>query len=148
MKVILQTDVKGMGKRGEVVNASDGHARNYLFPRKLAIPADKQNMNELNLKKASDAHKKELKKQEAIKIKEKLEKETLVIKTKVGENGKTFGSITNKEISEQIESQHKINVEKKKIVIKDQIKTAGEHTVELKLFEGVSAKLRVSVVGE
>lgn len=148
MKVILQTDVKGMGKRGEVVNASDGHARNYLFPRKLAIPADKQNMNELNLKKASDAHKKELKKQEAIKIKEKLEKETLVIKTKVGENGKTFGSITNKEISEQIESQYKINVDKKKIVIKDQIKTAGEHTVELKLFEGVSAKLRVSVVGE
>ena len=148
MKVILQTDVKGMGKRGEVVNASDGHARNYLFPRKLAIPADKQNMNELNLKKASDAHKKELEKQEAIKIKEKLEKETLVIKTKVGENGKTFGSITNKEISEQIESQYKINVDKKKIVIKDQIKTAGEHTVELKLFEGVSAKLRVSVVGE
>ena len=148
MKVILQTDVKGMGKRGEVVNASDWHSRNYLFPRKLAIPADKQNMNELNLKKASDAHKKELEKQEAIKIKEKLEKETLVIKTKVGENGKTFGSITNKEISEQIESQYKINVDKKKIVIKDQIKTAGEHTVELKLFEGVSAKLRVRVVGE
>lgn len=148
MKVILQTDVKGMGKRGEVVNASDGHARNYLFPRKLAIPADKQNMNELNLKKASDAHKKELERQEAIKIKEKLEKETLVIKTKVGENGKTFGSITNKEISEQIESQYKINIDKKKIIIKDQIKTAGEHTADLKLFEGVSAKLRVRVVGE
>lgn len=148
MKVILQTDVKGMGKRGEVVNASDGHARNYLFPRKLAIPADKQNMNELNLKKASDAHKKELEKQEAIKIKEKLEKETLVIKTKVGENGKTFGSITNKEISEQIESEYKINIDKKKIVIKDQIKTAGEHTVDLKLFEGIVAKLRVRIVGE
>lgn len=148
MKVILQTDVKGMGKRGEVVNASDGHARNYLFPRKLAIPADKQNMNELNLKKASDAHKKELEKQEAIKIKDKLEKETLVIKTKVGENGKTFGSITNKEISEQIESEYKISIDKKKIVIKEQIKTAGEHTVELRLFEGVSAKLRVRVVGE
>lgn len=148
MKVILQTDVKGMGKRGEVVNASDGHARNYLFPRKLAIPADKQNMNELNLKKASDAHKKELERQEAIKIKEKLEKETLVIKTKVGENGKTFGSITNKEISEQIESQYKINIDKKKIIIKDQIKTAGEHTADLKLFEGVSAKLRVRVIGE
>lgn len=137
-----------MGKRGEVVNASDGHARNYLFPRKLAIPADKQNMNELNLKKASDAHKKELERQEAIKIKEKLEKETLVIKTKVGENGKTFGSITNKEISEQIESQYKINVDKKKIIIKDQIKTAGEHTVDLRLFEGIVAKLRVRIVGE
>ena len=148
MRVILQTDVKGMGKRGEVVNASDGHARNYLFPRKLAIPADKQNMNELNLKKASDAHKKELERQEAIKIKEKLEKETLVIKTKVGENGKTFGSITNKEISEQIESQYKINVDKKKIIIKDQIKTAGEHTVDLRLFEGIVAKLRVRIVGE
>lgn len=88
MKVILQTDVKNVGKRGEVVNASDGYARNFLLPKKLAIPADKQNMNELSAKKSSEAHKKELEKQAAIKIKEKLEKEVLVLKTKAGENRK------------------------------------------------------------
>ena len=148
MKVILQTDVKGMGKRGEIVNASDGHARNYLFPRKLAIPADKQNMNEWNAKKSSEAHKKELEKQEALKIKEHLEKETLTIKTKAGENGKTFGSITSKEISENIEKEFKYTIDKKKITIKDQIKTLGTYTVDLKLFEGVTAKLRVNVISE
>lgn len=148
MKVILQTDVKGMGKRGEVVNASDGHARNYLFPKKLAIPADKQNMNELNLKKAAEAHKKELDKKDAIRIKEKLEKEILEVKTKAGESGKTFGSITSKEISESIEKQFNEKIEKKKIVIKEQIKTIGEHTVELRLFEGIIAKLKVNVKAE
>ncbi len=148
MKVILQTDVKGMGKRGDVVNASDGHARNYLFPRGLAIPADKQNLNILSAKKSSEAHKKELEKQEAIKIKEKLEKVTLVIKTKAGENGKTFGSITSKEISEGIEAEYKEKIDKKKIVIKDQIKTLGEYTVELKLFEGVTGKLKLNIIAE
>lgn len=148
MKVILQTDVKGMGKRGEIVNASDGHARNYLFPKKLAIPADKQNLNEWNAKKSSEAHKKELEKQAAIKIKEKIEPKTLTVKVKAGENGKTFGSITSKEISESIERDFGDKIDKKKIVIKDTIKQIGEYTVELKLFEGVVAKLKVSVVGE
>jgi len=148
MKVILQTDVKGMGKRGEIVNASDGHARNYLFPRKLAIPADKQNLNEHNLKKASEAHKKELEKQDAIRIKEKIEKLELAIKTKAGENGKTFGSITSKEISENLEKEFGEKVDKKKIVIKDPIKNIGEYTVELKLFEGVTAKLKINVTTE
>ena len=148
MKVILQTDVRGMGKRGEIVNTSDGYARNYLFPRKLAIPADKQNMNEWNAKKASESHKKELEKQEAIKIKENIEKETLTIKTKAGENGKTFGSITSKEISESIEKEFKYKIDKKKILIKDQIKTLGMYTVELKLFEGVTAKLKINVNAE
>lgn len=148
MKVILLTDVKGMGKRGEIVNASDGHARNYLFPRKLAIPADKQNLNEWNAKKSSEVHKKELEKKEAIRIKEKLEKETLVLKVKAGENGKTFGSITSKEISENIEKEFKETVDKKKIVINEQIKQLGEYIVELKLFEGVLAKIKVKVVAE
>ncbi|MCI8519116.1 MAG: 50S ribosomal protein L9, partial [Clostridia bacterium] len=143
MKVILQTDVKNVGKRGEIVNASDGYARNFLLPKKLAIPADKQNMNEWTAKKSSEEHKKELEKQAAIKTKEKLEKVTLTIKTKAGENGKTFGSITSKEISEGISKEFNESVDKKKIVIKDQIKTLGSHTVELRLFEGVIAKLSV-----
>lgn len=145
MKVILQTDVKGVGKRGEVVNTSDGYARNFLFPKKLAILADKQNLNEHNLKKASEAHKRELEKQEAIKIKENIEKEILIIKTKAGENGKTFGSITSKEISENIEKEFKRVIDKKKIVVKEPIKSVGDYTVELRLFEGVIAKLKLKV---
>ena len=148
MKVILQTDVKGMGKRGDVVNASDGHARNYLFPKKLAVPADKQNLNELSARKSSEAHKKELEKKEAIRIKEVIEKEVLTVKVKAGENGKTFGSITSKEISDSIEKEFKEKVDKKKIVIQNQIKALGSYTVELKLFEGVTAKLKVHVISE
>lgn len=148
MKVILQTDIKGMGKRGEIVNASDGHARNYLIPRKLAVPADKQNLNELSAKKSAEAHKKDLEKQEAIRIKEKLEKETLILRVKAGENGKTFGSVTSKEIAEGIEKEFKENVDKKKIMIKEQVKTIGMYTVELKLFEGVVCKLKINVVAE
>lgn len=142
MKVILQTDVKGMGKRGEIVNTSDGYARNFLFPKKLAIPADKQNLNEWTAKNKSAEHKKELERQEAIKIKEKLEDKVLIIKTKAGENGKTFGSITSKEISENIEKEFNEKIDKKKIVIKNQIKNIGEYTVELRLFEGVIRKTK------
>lgn len=148
MKVILQTDVKNMGKRGEVVNASDGYARNYLFPKKLAVPADKQNLNELSAKKASEAHKKELDKKEAIRIKEKIEKKVLVLKVKAGENGKTFGSITSKEISEGIEKEYNEKIDKKKIVVKEPIKAVGGYVVDLKLFEGVICKLTISVVAE
>ena len=148
MKVILQTDVKGMGKRGELVNASDGYARNFLFPKKLAIPADKQNLNEWSAKKSSEAHKKELEKEGAIKIKEKLEKVTLELKTKAGENGKTFGSITSKEISETLEKEYKEKIDKKRIVIKEPIKTLGMYTVELRLFEGVVGKLKLNIIAE
>lgn len=148
MKVILKADVKGMGKRGDIVNASDGHARNFLIPRKLAIPADKQNLNELSAKKSSEAHKKELDKKEAIRIKEKLEKEVLNLKVKAGENGKTFGSITSKEIAEGIEKEFKENIDKKKIVVKEQIKQIGMHTIDLKLFEGIVCKLKINVIAE
>ena len=148
MKVILQTDVKGMGKRGDIVNASDGHARNYLFPKKLAVPADKQNLNELSARKSSEAHKKELEKKEAIRIKEVIEKDILTVKVKAGENGKTFGSITSKEISDSIEKEFGEKIDKKKIIIQNTIKTVGSYTIELKLFEGIVAKLRVHVVAE
>lgn len=148
MKVILLTDVKGVGKRGDIVNASDGHARNYLIPRKLAVPADKQNLNELSAKKSSEAHKKDLEKKEAERIKEKLEKETLNLKVKAGENGKTFGSINSKEISEGIEKEFKENIDKKKIAVKEQIKQVGIYTVDLRLFEGVICKLKINVMAE
>ena len=148
MKVILLTDVKGIGKKGDIINASDGHARNYLLPRKLAVIADKQNLNELSAKKSSEAHKKDLEKKEAIRIKEKIEKETLILKVKAGESGKAFGSITSKEISDEIEKEFKESIDKKKIIIKEPIKTIGSHTVELKLFEGVVCKLKINVIAE
>ena len=148
MKVILLTDVKGIGKKGDIVNASDGHARNFLLPRKLAVPADKKNLNELSAKKSSEAHKKDLEKKEAERIKVKLEKEVLELKVKAGENGKTFGSITSKEVSEGIEKNFKENVDKKKIAMKEQIKQVGVYTVDLRLFEGVICKLKINVKSE
>lgn len=145
MKVILNTDIKGVGKKNEVINASDGYARNYLFPKNLAVPADNQNMNILNAKKASQKHKKDLECEEAKKLQEKMKTLVLKITTKAGENGKTFGSITSKEIAENLEKQFKIKVDKKKIVMPEQIKTLGTYIIDVKLFEGVIGKLTVSV---
>ena len=145
MKVILNSDIKGVGKKNEIINASDGYARNYLFPKKLAVPADTQNMNVLNAKKASEQHKKDLECEEAKKKKEKMKTIVLKITTKAGENGKTFGSITSKEIAETLEKQFKIKVDKKKIMLPEQIKTLGTYVVDIKLYEGVVGKLTVSV---
>ena len=145
MKVILNADIKGVGKKNEIINASDGYARNYLFPKNLAVPADSQNMNILNAKKASEKHKKDLECEEAKKTQEKMKTIVLKITTKAGENGKTFGSITSKEIAENLEKQFKIKVDKKKIVMPEQIKTLGTYIVDVKLFEGVIGKLTVSV---
>lgn len=145
MKVILNSDIKGVGKKNEIINASDGYARNYLFPKKLAVPADTQNMNVLNAKKASEQHKKDLECEEAKKVQEKMKTIVLKITTKAGENGKTFGSITSKEIAESLEKQFKIKVDKKKIVLPEQIKTLGTYIVDVKLYEGVVGKLTVSV---
>ena len=145
MKVILNADIKGVGKKNEIINASDGYARNFLFPKKLAVPADAQNMNVLNAKKASEQHKKNVEFEEAKKTQEKMKQIVVKIKTKAGENGKTFGSITSKEISENLEKQFKIKVDKKKISLPEQIKTLGTYIVDVKLFEGVVGKLTVSV---
>ena len=145
MKVILNADFKGVGKKNEIINASDGYARNFLFPKKLAVPADAQNMNVLNAKKASEQHKKNVEFEEAKKTQEKMKEIVVKIKTKAGENGKTFGSITSKEISENLEKQFKIKVDKKKISLPEQIKTLGTYIVDVKLFEGVVGKLTVLV---
>lgn len=145
MKVILKADIKGVGKKNEVINASDGYARNFLFPKNLAVPADSQNMNVLNAQKASEKHKKDLEFEAAKKTQEQMKKIVLKIKTKAGENGKTFGSITSKEIAENLETQFKIKVDKKKIAMSEQIKTLGTYVVDVKLFEGVVGKLTVSV---
>ena len=148
MKVILKQDIKGVGKKDQVINANDGYARNYLFPKNLAVPADKGNMTNLQSKKSSEEHRKSLEKQAAVETAKKIEEITLKVKVKSGENGKVFGSVTAKEIGENLEKQYKIKVDKKKIILQDPIKVLGMFNIEIKLFDGVIAKLKLSVVGE
>ncbi len=145
MKVILLEDIKGVGKKDEVINASDGYARNFLFPKKKAIPADNGNMSRLNDKKASQAHKKELELNEAKEIANKIDKIELKLKVKAGENGKIFGGVTNKEISEELKKAENLDIDKKKIILKENIKNLGRFNVDIKLYEGVTAKLTVIV---
>ncbi len=145
MKVILLEDIKGVGKKGELLNASDGHARNYLIPRKLAVEATKTNLNELNLKQKSEEHKKEVELQAAKDLGQTLEQKTVKIAVKIGDNGKLFGSVTNKEIAAALEAQEGIKIDKKKITIVDPIKTVGEKEADIKLHPKVTVKLKVVV---
>ena len=147
MKVILKADIKGVGKKDEVISASDGYARNFLFPKNLAVEANAENMSKLKAKKDSNAYKKSQEKEEAKKIAEKLSKILLKIPVKAGENGKIFGGVSAKDISEAFEKQHNIKIDKKKVDLKETIKTLGIHIVSIKLFEGVVGKIKVDVIG-
>lgn len=146
MKVILKADIKGVGKKDEVINASDGYARNYLFPRKLAVEANNENMSKLKSKNESVAFKKETERKYAQDLASKLEKITMKMIVKAGENGKIFGGVTSKEIAEALKTEYKIEVDKKKILLNETIKNIGNFTIEIKLYEGVIAKLKLNVV--
>ena len=145
MKVILKQDIKGVGKKDQVINAADGYARNFLFPKNLAVPADTGNMNNLKAKNESNAFRKDEERKAAIELAAKLEQIVLKIKAKVGDNGKLFGSLTSKEISESLKSEYKMDVDKKKINLKEPIKQIGTTTVQIKLFEGIVANLKVTI---
>ena len=146
MKVILKQDIKGVGKKDQIINAADGYARNYLFPKNLAVPADSGNMNNLKAKNESKAYRKGEDLKEATELAEKMKKITVKIYVKAGENGKLFGAVTAKEISEALKSDFNINIDKKKILLSESIKNAGVTKVDIKLNEGVMAKLSVMVV--
>lgn len=148
MKVILLDNIKGVGKKDEIINASDGYARNYLLPKKLAVEANAENMSKLNNKKEAANYKKDQEKQNAEELAKKLKGIMLKIKVKAGENGKIFGGVTSKEISENLKSQYNFVVDKKKIELKDTIKNLGSFNVSIKLFEGITADLRVEVISE
>ncbi len=148
MKVILLENIKGVGKKDEVINSSDGYARNYLFPKKLAVEASKSNMAKLQAKQESVQYRKDREKEEAIKTAEKLKEIVLNIKVKAGENGKIFGGVTAKEIAETLNRNYQIVIDKKKIILKDTIKTLGTYLVEIKLYEGVMGKLTVKITEE
>ena len=148
MKVILKADIKGVGKKDEVINASDGYARNFLFPKNLAVEANAENMSKLKAKQDSNAFKKSQEKEEAQKIADKLSKILMKVQVKAGENGKIFGGVSSKEIAENLEKQYNIKVDKKKIDLKETIKTLGMFTIEIKLYEGVIGKLKIDVISK
>ena len=146
MKVILLSDIKGVGKKDEIINAADGYARNCLLPKKLAVEANAENMTKLNNKKEAASFKKDVEKQNAEELAKKLKGIMLKLKVKAGENGKIFGGITAKEISENLKSQYNFMIDKKKIELKETIKALGEYNVPIKLFEGVVADLKIQVI--
>lgn len=148
MKVILLDNIKGVGKKDEIINASDGYARNYLLPKKLAVEANSENLSKLNNKKEAASYRKDVEKQKAEELAQKLKGIMLKIKVKAGENGKIFGGVTSKEISDNLKNQYNFIVDKKKIDLKETIKTLGEFNIDIKLFEGVVAKLKVEVISE
>lgn len=148
MKVILKADIKGVGKKDQIINASDGYATNYLFPKNLAVPADKGNMNNLKARQDSQEHQKELEREEARKNAKKIEGIILKMSVKSGENGKIFGSITSKEIAENLEKQYKIKVDKKKIMLQEPIKTLGMFNIDIKLYENIIAKLKINIIAQ
>lgn len=145
MKVVLNQDIKGMGKKLDVINVSEGYARNYLLPRKLANIADNKAVSESQTKKEAIAYKKDQEHESALEHKKELEKIVIKFKQKVGESGKLFGSVTEKDIAERVENEYKIKLDKKKIKLNVQIKNIGSYTVEVKLYEGVVAKFKVVI---
>ncbi len=148
MKVILLQDIKNVGRKDEIINANDGYARNFLLPKGLGIEATKDNLLKLQAKNDSKAHKKELEIEENKKIAKKIDELTLELKVKAGENGKIFGGVTTKEISEELKKAHSIEIDKKKIILKETIKTIGRFQVDIKFGDGVNAKLTLNIIPE
>lgn len=146
MKVILKQDIKGVGKKDQVINAADGYARNFLLPKGLAIPADTGNMNNLKAKNESIEYRKGEDLKEAKEIAERMKSLTLKLKVKTGDNGKLFGAVTSKEIAEALKEQFDIKVDKKKVLLSESIKEAGVRKVEIKLNEGVIASISVMII--
>ena len=148
MKVIFIKDLKGQGKAGEEKNISDGYAKNFLIPKGYAIEATNANLNNLKGKKDSENYKKEKEIEHAKDIKAKLEDITITIKAKGGEGDRLFGSVTSKEISTKLKSDFNIDIDKKKFVLPDGIKTFGTTTVDIKLYPSIVGKLKVNVIKE
>lgn len=146
MKVILLTDIKGVGKKDQIINASDGYARNFLLPRKMAVEANNENLAKLKSKNESKAYKKEMDIKEAKAVKEKMEKILMKMQVKAGGNGKIFGGVTAKEIAENLKKEYSIEIDKKKVLLPETIKNLGTFTVDVKLYEGIIAKLKIDVI--
>lgn len=145
MKVILKADVKGLGKKGDIVNASDGYARNFLFPKGVAAEATEGNLRAQEAFKAKEAKKKAEEAESARELAKKISSLSIELGVKTGENGKLFGSITSKDIAEELKKQHGIDIDKKKFVLDEAIKTAGQYSIEVKVYPEITAKLKVTI---
>ena len=149
MRVILKEDLKGYGKKEDMVNVSDGYARNFLLPRGIAVEASKDNLNIMKTRKDAARSKKDREQTTAETYAEKLAKVNVVVKGKCGgsdSSSRLFGSITSKDISDALKAQYRIDIDKKKIVLEEPIKTLGEKIIDVKLFQGINAKIKVTVV--
>lgn len=147
MKVILLQDVKNMGKKGDVIEASDGYARNFLLPKKLAMQANDGNLHVLNAKKENERKKKLAELEEAQKLAGELKGKEIIIKAKVGDSGRLFGAITNKDVTTLINAQFKLAIDKKKVVM-NTIKVAGSYDIEIKLYPEVTTKMKVVITAQ
>ena len=147
MKVVLNQDVKGLGKKLQIVEVSEGYARNYLLPKKIAVVADGKNINEAQGKISSQKYKKQTEQEKAKENKSILEKGCIEFRHKVGDGNRLYGSVTEKDIADKIKEVFNIEVSKKKVTIDEPIKNLGTYTVNVKLYEGVVAKLKIIVLG-
>lgn len=145
MKVVLLADVKGQGKKGELINVSDGYARNFLFPKKLAKEANAQILNDIKNKNEAENYKKAEDKKAAIQLSERLKDVVVKFKSTGGADGKLYGAVTAKDISDKLNSDFGIVIDKRKIVVSENIKTVGTYVLDVKLYPEVSAKLNVVV---
>ena len=148
MKVILLTDVKSLGKQGDIVNVSDGYARNMILPKKLGVEATPKNLNDLKLKKANEDRIAQEQYEAAKELGKEIEAGKIEVSIKTGEGGKAFGSVSSKEIAAEVKSQMDLDIDKKKIQLKEPIKTLGTHTVSIRLHPKVTADLKVVVTEE
>ncbi|MBR2296707.1 MAG: 50S ribosomal protein L9 [Clostridia bacterium] len=146
MKVVLLQDVKGQGKKNDIIEVSDGYARNFLFPRKLAVVADARAMNDVKNKKVSEEHKIEQEKARARELATKIGEIKVVIKAEAGSDGRFYGAVTSKDIAEALKKEFSLDIDKRKIELDAPIKAFGTYIVEVKLYAGISAKLSVQVV--
>ncbi len=145
MQVILLEDVKAHGKKGEIINVSDGYARNFILPKKLGVEATPKNLNDLKLQKAAQAKKEQEILEAAQKLKAEIETKSILLKIKAGEGGRTFGSISTKEISIAVKEQLGYDIDKKKYTLNDPIRNMGSYSVPIKLHPKVTAELKVKV---
>lgn len=145
MKVILLSDVRGSGKKGEIVKVSDGYAKNYLFSKNLAKEATPQALQELSNEKASLAHRHELEKEEAQRVAGIIDGKTVTIVSKVGDGGKLFGAVTAKDIASKIGETYDVSVDKRKIHLNEDIKSLGTYRIEVKIYNGITAEMSVTI---
>jgi len=148
VKVILQEDIKALGKKGQIIEVKEGYARNYLLPKKLAVEATQGNVKELDRQKKSKAQQAEKEQQAAEKLASQISAVTVTLKVKSGENGKLFGAVTSKDIAENLQKVHKINIDKRKIDLSENIKSVGDYDIKIKLHPQITAELKLKVLAE